>query len=237
MSGTAPELLVDWCDHGAAKYAAQRWHYSGCLPAGRKVCAGVWEGGRFIGAVIFSRGASPYLGKQYGLRSSEVCELTRVALDRHVAPVTQIVSRALRLLRAHSPGLRLVVSFADPVEGHLGGIYQAGNWVFVGQSSPTELWWHRGKWRHTRSIAGRNGGVKNYREVLRKKVVPGKFKFLMPLDRRMRRKVEPLRLPPPRELPDPDAAARVAGAAPPASQGVRPDPAAPPTSSKEAAGG
>jgi len=31
-------------------------------------------------------------------------------------------------------GVRLVVSYADPAHGHHGGIYQAGNWVYLGRT-------------------------------------------------------------------------------------------------------
>jgi hypothetical protein len=56
-----PELQLDWCDHAAAKYAVEHWHYSRSLPTPPIVRCGVWEGGRFIGCVLFSRGASSHL--------------------------------------------------------------------------------------------------------------------------------------------------------------------------------
>lgn len=117
-------MKVAPCSYKAAKYAVEHWHYSQSLPVPPRTMFGVWEHGKFIGTVIFSRGASPELGRQYGLKQVEVCELTRVALNDHDAPVTQIVAAAIRALREHSPGLRLIVSFADPHYGHHGGIYQ-----------------------------------------------------------------------------------------------------------------
>ena len=44
---------------------------------------------------------------------------------------------ALRLLARHSPGLRLVVSYADPAQGHVGTIYQAAGWTYLGVTPPT----------------------------------------------------------------------------------------------------
>lgn len=190
-----PPLLVDWCGHEAARFACERWHYSGCLPTGKLVKVGAWEHGAFVGAVLFSRGASPWLGRAYDLDATEVCELTRVALRAHEAPVSQIVARALDLLRGQSPGLRLVVSFADPTQGHRGGIYQAGNWIYTGQSSPVLEHFVGGRWRHVRG---------SYHEVKRRgaenvptRQMPGKHRYLMPLDRAMRRRVERLRQPAP----------------------------------------
>ncbi|HJU36321.1 MAG TPA: hypothetical protein VJ716_02755 [Gaiellaceae bacterium] len=101
-----------------------------------------------MGVVIFSRGASPYLGRKYDLDHTEVCELTRVALREHDAPVSRIVAIALRMLRRKCPGLRLVVSFAGPAQDHHGGIYQAGNWVFTGRSAGVVEYLVGGRWRH-----------------------------------------------------------------------------------------
>ena len=107
------DLRLDWCSYEAAKYAVEHWHYSRSMVAGKSSKVGVWEDGKFIGCVVFSRGANNHLGSPYGLEQTDLCELTRVALTRHVAPVSRIVSIAVRMLRKQSPGLRLIVSFAD----------------------------------------------------------------------------------------------------------------------------
>ena len=109
-----PDLVVDFCSYKAAKYAVEHWHYSGVLPAGKTVKIGVWEDGEFIGVVIYSRGANNNIGKPYGLKQTEVCELVRIALRSHAAPVSQIAAWAQKLLIGTSPGLRLIVSYADP---------------------------------------------------------------------------------------------------------------------------
>lgn len=185
-------LVVDWCSHDAGRYAVKHWHYSGVLPTGKLVRLGAWEDGEFVGAVIFSRGASPYLGRRYELDATEHCELTRVALREHATPVTAIVARALRFLRDANPGLRLVVSFADPSQGHHGGIYQAGNWIYTGQSSPVVEYKIGGRWRHTRGAYWHPD-----RTTAQRRTMPGKHRYLMPLDRAMRRLVSAEALPPP----------------------------------------
>jgi hypothetical protein len=133
----------------AARYAVENWHYSATMPVGRSIYFGVREGdeldpagvpGTHRGVVIFGRGASPYLGRQFGVNVMQVCELTRVALHSHVAPVSQIVSEAVRQLRSLSPGLRVIVSFADPYHDHHGGIYQAMNWLYLGETAATPMW-------------------------------------------------------------------------------------------------
>jgi len=123
------ELKLDWCSHEAAKYAVEKWHYSQRMPVGKIVRVGAWEDKQFIGCVLFARGANNAIGIEYGLTQIEVCELVRVALHKHQSPVSRIGAIAMKLLRKASPGLRLVVSYADSEEGHHGGIYQAMNWI------------------------------------------------------------------------------------------------------------
>jgi len=197
------DLKIDWATHAAAKYACENWHYSDTLPVGKMVKAGVWECGKFIGVVLFARGNTPHLGTKYGLTQVEVCELVRVALSKHVSPVSRIVAIALRFLKKQNPKIRMVVSFADPHQGHHGGIYQAGNWVYAGKSPDSTEWFHGGKWKHNREItSGAFGGkrqVSNY-QSLPQRQKPGKHRYLMPLDDEMRKQIEPLRKPYPKRV-------------------------------------
>lgn len=194
-------VLVQPCRHDAAKYAVTNWHYSRCMPRGRLVTFGAWEADRFIGAVIFARGATPQLLNPYGLTQSEGCELVRVALTRHDAPVTEIVAKAIRLLKATNPGLRLIVSFSDTAQGHHGGIYQAGNWIYTGQSMHHRIRLH-GELIHPRTLGTRYGiggqsipWLRTHVDPAAERVdVPGKHRYLYPLDRGMRRQVAPLAL-------------------------------------------
>lgn len=130
-------LKVAYCSREAARFAVERWHYSRVMPAGKAVFVGVWEDEAFIGALVFSRGACPYALAQFGVEFNEGCELTRVALRAHRAPVSRIVRFGIKLLLVRCPGIRVVVSFADPDKGHVGGIYQALGWVYTGTSEAT----------------------------------------------------------------------------------------------------
>lgn len=173
----------------AALYAVKNWHYSKSLPASKLIRYGVFENGNFIGVVIYSRGASPYLATSIGLDQTEVCELTRIALDTHLTPVSQIVAETLRMLKSSNSGLRCVVSFADPKEGHKGGIYQAGNWIYTGKSNSVTEYLIDGRWMHTR-----NAYHHPKRPEAKSRTMPGKFRYLMPLDKQLRRQIMKLSL-------------------------------------------
>lgn len=191
------ELKVDWCDHTAATYAVMHWHYSRTMPMGKLVKVGAWEDGKFVGAIVFAWGTAPHIGDPYSLKMTEMAELVRVALRTHVSPVSRIVAEAIRLLRTQSPGLRLLVSYADPGEGHHGGIYQAMNWLYVGKPAGTRKW--RANGQHNRRFGTRKDVAI---AMLGPNVVfeydEPKHKYLFPLDRKMRKQIEPLRKPYPK---------------------------------------
>jgi hypothetical protein len=179
------------------------------------VKVGVWESSRYVGCVLFARGNSPTLGQRYGLSITQVAELVRVALDRHVSPVSRIVAIAVRFIRRACAGLRLIVSFADPGRGHHGGIYQAAGWLYAGESEPSWQWLHAGRWKHNREITsgafGRPRKVAEY-AVLPRRQAPGKHRYLMPLDDAMRAQIAPLAQPYPKRAKHPsDAPAVQAG--------------------------
>lgn len=203
MSSTnKPVLKIDWATHKAAKYACLNWHYSKSLAAGKLVKVGAWENDKFIGVVLFAYGANANISKPYGLKQVECCELVRVALQNHMAPVSKIIAFAIKMLRKQSPGIRLIVSYADTGQGHHGGIYQASNWLYEGHFGGESSVVVNGRLMHRRqaySLFGttRPPGSHN---------VPasGKHKYLMPLDAEMRKQIEPLAKPYPKRTKEQD---------------------------------
>jgi len=197
------DLRLDWCSYQAAKWAVEHWHYSKTMPVAKKVSVGVWESGEFIGAVIFSWGANPNLSKMFGLSMIECVELVRVALTDHVSPVSRIVSIACKMLEKQSPGVRLLVSFADTRENHHGGIYQAAGWIYTGTTSEKFDFMLNGKLLQRRSYTGRNFGGTRRRvpDGAIKVMSPVKYRYLLPLDPAMRAQIEPLRKPYPKRVP------------------------------------
>lgn len=200
------DLRIDWATHAAAKYACENWHYSKSVPVPPLVKVGVWEFGKFVGVVLFSRGATPSLVSPFGLSQTEGCELTRIAMTNHKSPVSRVVKLSVQFLKRNSPELRLIVSFADPSEGHHGGIYQAGNWIYNGQTSKSvEYIGPDGKRWHARMV--KKQGWTTVQGKIRKTLTPsqcepvqkpGKHRYLMPLDNAMREQIAPLAKPYPK---------------------------------------
>ena len=200
-----PDLRVDFCSHEAAKYAVMHWHYSQRMPKSKLVKFGAWENGKFVGAVIFGVGATADLCKRYGIERIEGCELVRVALANHISPTTQIIAIAIRKLKTQNPNLRLIVSFADPEQNHVGAIYQAGNWFFAGQSQASDEYIVNGKRWHGRALRHEKPDHLTTKQAAARMdpdyaIVKGspKYRYLYPLDRAMRRQIAPLAQPYPK---------------------------------------
>lgn len=199
-------LKIDWATHAAAKYACTHFHYSESVPAGKLIKVGAWEDGKFIGVVIFSRGANQYIGSPYGLKQTECCELTRVALTKHKVFVSEVLAKAIKFLKEFNPSMRLIVSYADTEQKHHGGIYQATNWIYEGKTGGEEYFIINGKKTHGKTIHSKYGTGSQNLNFLRKHVDPkaskykttGKHKYLMPLDKKMRKEILPLNKPYPK---------------------------------------
>ena len=204
-------LLVAPCSHEAAKYAVMHWHYSRCMPKSTLIKYGVWEDGQFIGCVIFGMGATITYAKSMGVGQFEVCELVRVALREHKAPVTEIVAKSIKILRANNPDMRVILSFADPNHGHHGGIYIAGNWIYLGVTKGAHMFVINGEEVHPRTVSGfvrQFGGLRpgetrvtflqRTMDPQASVIVPiPKHRYAYPLDRGMRRNLERKALPHP----------------------------------------
>jgi hypothetical protein len=220
-----PELKLDWCSHEAAKYACEKWHYARRYSRQpNHAYLGVWESGQFVGCLCFNRGANNNMAKPYGLSMFQCCELARVALRAHGTPVSRLVAIALRLIKRTFPGLRLVVSYADPEHGHHGGIYQAGNWLYAGLTDAAEEYVINGRKFQGRALrATRRSHPRgrlqcpNVLSWARQVLDPSahavrgvrKHRYLYPLDPEMRARIAPL------ARPYPKRAAGVAGDTPP----------------------
>ena len=114
-------LKVSYASKDATKYAISRWHYRGKIPPGPYISYSVYEDGKFIGVVLFGNSAAPALSKRYNLNRNEVCELSRIALDKHKTHVSKIVKIAIN-------------------QGHKGTLYKACNFIYIGDTgSPSNV--------------------------------------------------------------------------------------------------
>ena len=208
-------ITIEKASNEAVNYACTYFHYAAHPPRGNVLGYSVFNDGVWCGVVTFGSGANNNIGKLYNLKQGEVCELTRVALNGKQTLTSQVVAQCLKLLKKDAPLVRLVVSYADADQSHLGTIYQATNWIYVGtnlENQKDSSWIVNGKRIHGRNISDwvrSHGGLKGLtrKEFIHKYYDPnaieyvtkGKRKYLMPLDKKMKKQISSYALPYPKE--------------------------------------
>jgi len=187
-------LYIDYCSHKVAVYSVLRWHYSRRMPKSKLVRFGVWEYGKFKGAIIYGLGANPKSGAFLGISNFECPELVRVALDNHDNAVSKIVSFTLKKMKKDFPNIKAIVSYADPEKNHKGGIYQAMNWTYIGKTSSSKIYIENGKEIHSKTISDRIRFKKlDKNHNLEYKVVKGKYKYVYLFDKSFADKLNKLK--------------------------------------------
>jgi hypothetical protein len=177
------------CSYRIAKYAVCNWHYSRSMPSGRIIKFGIKENGKFIGTILYSKGANKNIHKPYNLPEGSVCELTRIAFITHKNPLSFYVSKTLSMLKNIDRGLYLVVSYSDRNQGHEGTIYKACNFIYEGEFANEIGILINGKLIHRRTVSaiygtsalGKIGG-----KSIRGKA---KSKWLYPLNKKTRKAI------------------------------------------------
>ncbi len=106
-------------------------HYSHSVPSGKTHYLGI-DDALFAFAISANRNIGPFiLGN-----GSPVWELSRMwAPENHEATLTAALARAVSGFRVVEPGVVALVSFADPNQGHEGGVYRAASWHYTGRSA------------------------------------------------------------------------------------------------------
>jgi len=129
----------------------------------------------------------------WGRDSIELIRLVRD--DTEMPPLTSFLSECFRCIRERKR-YEFVVAYSDPDAGHHGGIYQAGNWFYVGTSSRKIVYIHNESGR--RSSQRSFDQSKYDREDWVKTTTCEKFTYLYPLTKRARKEWLPKSLPYPK---------------------------------------
>jgi hypothetical protein len=139
-----------------------------------------FDGDKLIGVIIygFPVGAKAPTSVCEGLTKDNVLELTRLYCDDGYGSNIEsyALGQSFRWLRENDKDIKVLISYADNGQGHLGGIYKATNWRYEGISSDIALMPNYGisvepppyKWIHSRTVFSTWGS--NNLEHLKKEV-------------------------------------------------------------------
>jgi hypothetical protein len=168
----------------AIRFAIMNYHYSKAVPLCQMSFAVFNMSNEFCGVVCYSIGANNGMAKNFGLPNGAVAELVRIALNGKQESTSKAVSTSIRLLSKKCPLVKLIVSYADSSQSHIGIIYQATNFLFHGYSQASDEYLFRGKQWHGRSFRSQFGSHLKYPDI---EIVKGsvKLKYVYPLHKSM----------------------------------------------------
>ena len=189
----------------AIHYACKYFHYSKSTPQIRLGYSVFNDENEWCGVVLFSNGANPSIAKEFGLVQGQVIELVRMALNGKQSHTSQVLAAALRHLKKDAPAVKIVVSYADRNQEHIGTIYQATNFFYIGEYANERGIMLNGKLTHRRSINKKYG--KSGIEWIKQNIDPdaeviigkSKIKYVFPLDRRITKKLKGMSKPYPKK--------------------------------------
>ena len=172
----------------AVKYACLKFHYAKSVPVTKYSFNVFNDNGEWCGVILYGSGANNHIADPFELYQGEVLELVRVALNGKQKTTSQAVALTLRELRKIAPHIKIVVSYADQRQKHLGIIYQATNWFYVGESITSDMQYLlNGKWTHERSINARKN-KDLLKSTLPKRENSNKHKYVFCLCKKQRKK-------------------------------------------------
>lgn len=179
----------------AIKHACLKFHYAKSVPSVQYGFNVYNDDDEWCGVICYGGGATPNIGKPFGLIQGEILELVRVALNGKQKATSECVAASLRELHRIDPILKMVVSYADLDQEHAGTIYQATNWIYLGKmnSGSRGAFIINGKKTHPRTI-GSMGGVQSLKWVQEhldpnatEFYTKGKHRYIFVFDKRLRK--------------------------------------------------
>lgn len=130
------------------------FHYSQTMPDSTKYVFGGYYDDKLCGIVAYGMGTgkNQYLSVIPTIENGQYLELTRLwcANDMPRNTESKLISTSLKML---PQSIKLIISFADDSKKHVGTIYQATNWYYLGSNKGGKtLICEDGIVKHTRLI-------------------------------------------------------------------------------------
>lgn len=184
----------------AISYACKNFHYSKSIPAVQYGYNIYNDEGEWCGVILYGGGANNNLPKHFKKNCGEVLELVRVALNGKQETTSRAVALSLRQLHKDNPLCKIVVSYADHRQNHLGIIYQATNWIYLGIAKTSDTqYFYKGKWTHERTINAQKN-KQQLKATLPKRENSNKFKYIFCFDRQEKKQYLKVALPYPKKI-------------------------------------
>ena len=167
------KLSVRQIDRQTAKTMIEKYHYSHLWSPKNAVSLGLFidtgeehsffneNEEKLIGVITYGDPVGRLTSQSISeaLEKTSVYELTRLFIhDGYGSNIESwFISQSFNWLRKNKPKIKALISYASPMEGHSGTIYQATNWIYQGNKIRFNDSWlfkfeEDGRWIHGRTI-------------------------------------------------------------------------------------
>lgn len=192
----------------AIRYACMNFHYAKAVPAVQYGFNVFNDADEWCGVILYGGGANRNIAKEFGLCSGEILELVRCALNgkQGHGNTSKAVAATMKMLHQINPLVKILISYADLDQDHAGIIYQATNWIYLGQMNTDEVSAYiiHGKKTHRKSVYSRYG--RQDIDWIRENIDPdvelfhtkGKHKYIYCFDKALRKQYQQKALPYPK---------------------------------------
>lgn len=183
-------MRLEKASQKAIKYACMNFHYAKSVPVNVFGYSVFNDKNEWCGVILYGIGATPNIGSQYNLKQGQIVELVRMALNGKQKNTSKAMAISIKLIKKDLPLVKMIVSYADIDQNHIGTIYQATNWNFVGKCNVNTRTGFviNGKKVHNKSLHGMGKtqslqGAKEIDKNATEFISKGKRKYIYPLDK------------------------------------------------------
>ena len=169
------KVTMNLLDYKIAKKMIIENHYSHRM-SNKQVALGFYYEKKLNLVIIYGSSATARMKKS--LPNPNYMELTRLFSFDWAGKNMEsyCIGQSIKYIKGNFPNIKVLISFADPEQGHVGYIYQATNWIYCGLSLQTGgyTYFFDNKWQHPRTTVSKYG-TRKHSEIL--KIKPNiKFK-------------------------------------------------------------
>lgn len=182
---TFHNLVVVDCNRDDVKDFIETHHYSHSINGVRSsYCFQLYDltnvDNPFVGAALFGSLGMANVWKRFALVEADVIELRRLVCVDDTPKNTEsfFISRCIRWIKQNT-GIKCIVSYADENHGHVGTIYRASNFEYIGITKPSKLIACDGRLYHDKAIRTKYKGVlKPFASKIKAKLESGEAKYV-----------------------------------------------------------
>tara|TARA_B100000287_G_scaffold431096_1_gene487677 strand:- start:701 stop:1318 length:618 start_codon:yes stop_codon:yes gene_type:complete len=201
------EFWIEQINYQTAKPFVKKWHYSESVKGlhvsfsfGLYSSDGKFGLPKMLGVMLYGVPAMPDVSKKYCPDEPEVVlELNRLCCIDDTPKNTEsyFIGQTMKWIKRNSK-YKVILSFADPAEGHEGTIYKATNFIHKGMTAGANALYVDGERLHQRMLTKKCPKGDEIRRRIKdgndeniwKEKLPPKHVYIYYLDKRLQRKYE-----------------------------------------------